>query len=568
MAVYNNLTLTEVSYSVENNTSEVRMLWTSTQTGQSYNANSRTGYYVFNGSSGSVQYTLPANTTVTIFDETFTVSHNSDGTGSVSASTWMDTRISAGEISKEASLTLTTIPRASSVSCSAADIGSDATITISRASANFTHTLTYDFFGLTGTIATKTTQTSVKFTLPDTFYAKIPNIKMGKGVITCVTYNGNQEIGTTMCQMQANCNEAQCAPSITVESYDSNAATVALTGNKSKFVKYYSNVAVTAHAVAKHSATIKSQSITIGSTTINSGSGTIKAVTDGLVKVTATDSRWFTSQISSKHTLVDYVKLTCSIEAGAASTSGVAQLKVSGNYWNGNFGAAANTLTVQYRYKAQDGSFTSWKNSNAAVTKSNNTYNTTISISGLDYTKAYTFQARAIDKLATIESGGQTRKTQPIFDWGVDSSGAADFNVNGTLKINNKNIIDIIYPVNSIYMSLNSVNPSTLFGGTWEQIKDTFLLAAGATYKAGTTGGEATHTLTANEMPAHAHYMASGNSGGDSTWEPDAGSYLIDSVTTDKTTYWAQLGMNNAGGSAAHNNMPPYLAVYIWKRTA
>lgn len=96
MAVSNSLTLTEVSYSVANNTSEVRMLWTSTQTGQSHNVNTRTGYYVFNGSSGSVEYTLPANTTVTIFDETFTVSHNSDGTGSVSANTWMDTRISAG----------------------------------------------------------------------------------------------------------------------------------------------------------------------------------------------------------------------------------------------------------------------------------------------------------------------------------------------------------------------------------------------------------------------------------------------------------------------------------------
>lgn len=565
MAVYNSLTLTEVSYSVENNTSEVRMLWTSTQTGQSYNANSRTGYYVFNGSSGSVEYTLPANTTVTIFDETFTVSHNSDGTGSVSASTWMDTRISAGEISKEASLTLTTIPRASSVSCSAADIGSDATITINRASANFTHTLTYDFFGLTGTIATKTTQTSVKFTLPETFYAKIPNIKSGKGVITCVTYNGNQEIGTTMCQMQANCNEAQCAPSITVESYDSNATTVALTGNKSKFVKYFSNVAVTAHAVAKHSATIKSQSIIIGSTTINGGSGTIKAVTDGVVKATVTDSRWFTYQISSKHTLVDYVKLTCSIEAGAASTSGVAQLKVSGNYWNGNFGAASNTLTIQYRYKAQDGSFTSWKNSSAAVTKSNNTYNTTISISGLDYTKAYTFQARAIDKLATVESGGQTRKTQPIFDWGVDSSGAADFNVNGTLKINNKNIIDIIYPVNSIYMSLNSVNPSTLFGGTWEQIKDTFLLAAGATYKAGSTGGEATHTLTADEMPEHRHSIAYPNAGGP---YGDANICYPEGSSTEKTWLAEMCKTQSAGGSAAHNNMPPYLAVYIWKRTA
>lgn len=237
---------------------------------------------------------------------------------------------------------------------------------------------------------------------------------------------------------------------------------------------------------------------------------------------------------------------------------------MSGNYWNGNFGAAANTLTIQYRYKAQDGSFTSWRNSSAAITKSNNTYSTTISISGLDYTKAYTFQARAIDKLATIESGGQTRKTQPIFDWGVDSSGAADFNVNGTLKINNRNIIDIIYPVNSIYMSLNSVNPSTLFGGTWEQIKDTFLLAAGATYKAGSTGGEATHTLTQAEMPKHNHVIYYPNAGG-----PDEGAALGFPEVGSKNTWWAPASMTGqTGDSKAHNNMPPYLAVYIWKRTA
>ena len=567
MAVYNSLTLEEVSYSVANNTSEVRMLWTSTQTGQSHNMNTRTGYYVFNGTNGSVEYTLPANTTVTILDETFTVSHNSDGTGSVSASTWMDTRISAGEISKEASLTLTTIPRASSVSCSTADIGSDATITINRASANFTHTLTYDFFGLTGTIATKTTKTSVKFTLPKTFYEKIPNLKYGKGVIECTTYNGNTEIGTSMAQMQANCNVQECLPSIVVEAYDSNAVTVALTGNKSTFVKYYSNAAVTAHAVAKNSATIRSQSITIGGTTINKGSGTIYAVTDGVIKANVTDSRWFTNNTISVHTFIPYVKLTCLLQAGAASASGVAQLKVSGNYWDGNFGATANKLTVQYRYKEQDGAFSDWITSNAAVATSNNTYDTTINVTGLDYTKAYTFQARVIDKLATVESKEQTRKTQPIFDWGV-SDGVADFNINGTLKINNVNIFDMIYPVDSIYISINNVNPSTLFGGTWERIKDTFLLAAGDTYTGGSTGGEATHTLTQGEMPKHTHAMYSGNSGGSESWEPDAGSWLVDSVTSDKTTWWAPLGMNYAGGGEAHNNMPPYLAVYIWKRTA
>ncbi len=128
-------------------------------------------------------------------------------------------------------------------------------------------------------------------------------------------------------------------------------------------------------------------------------------------------------------------------------------------------------------------------------------------------------------------------------------------------------ILDNVYPVGSIYMSVNSTNPTNLFGGTWEQIQGKFLFGMNSSYPAGSTGGEITHKLTANEMPAHAHYMASGNGGGDGTWNPDAGYYLVDSVTTDKTTYWAQIGMNNAGGSAAHNNMPPYLSVYIWKRT-
>lgn len=128
-------------------------------------------------------------------------------------------------------------------------------------------------------------------------------------------------------------------------------------------------------------------------------------------------------------------------------------------------------------------------------------------------------------------------------------------------------ILDNVYPVGSIYMSVNSTNPKNLFGGTWEQIKGRFLFGMNSSYPAGSTGGEITHKLTNEEMPAHSHYMASGNSGAPDTWTPDSGSYLVDSVTDDKHTWWAQIGMNEAGGGAAHNNMPPYLSVYIWKRT-
>lgn len=122
-----------------------------------------------------------------------------------------------------------------------------------------------------------------------------------------------------------------------------------------------------------------------------------------------------------------------------------------------------------------------------------------------------------------------------------------------------------IYPVGSIYISTVSTSPSTLFGGTWEQIKDTFLLAAGSTYAAGTTGGEATHTLTVNEMPSHSHYQkrywgSSGSANQAYTWGTEF---------TEAHAYGSQIDTTHStGGSGPHNNMPPYLAVYVWKRTA
>lgn len=129
-------------------------------------------------------------------------------------------------------------------------------------------------------------------------------------------------------------------------------------------------------------------------------------------------------------------------------------------------------------------------------------------------------------------------------------------------------ILEAVYPVGSIYISVNETSPQTLFGGTWEAIQGKFLLGQSNAHKAGSTGGEETHTLTMGEMPEHTHPMYTGNAGGDSEWTPNEGAYLVDSVTQTKTTWWARLGMNYAGGGNAHNNMPPYLAVYMWKRTA
>ena len=139
------------------------------------------------------------------------------------------------------------------------------------------------------------------------------------------------------------------------------------------------------------------------------------------------------------------------------------------------------------------------------------------------------------------------------------------FEVTGELLVNDKTIFDLIYPIGSIYMSVNSTNPSTIFGGTWEQLKDRFLLGAGNTYSNGSTGGSATHTLTIDEMPVHSHrnshYVVGANAPGYGGWENTIAS------GNSGNDYRASANSNETGGGKAHNNMPPYLVVYMWKRT-
>ena len=125
-----------------------------------------------------------------------------------------------------------------------------------------------------------------------------------------------------------------------------------------------------------------------------------------------------------------------------------------------------------------------------------------------------------------------------------------------------KRLLDTVWPVGSLYLSASEISPETLFGGTWQRVKDRFLLAAGDVYAPGETGGEAQHTLTKAEMPAHTH-------GYDFTGQSDVtGVTAIRLYDADGRRNEYQGASASAGGGAAHNNMPPYLAVYVWRRTA
>lgn len=138
-----------------------------------------------------------------------------------------------------------------------------------------------------------------------------------------------------------------------------------------------------------------------------------------------------------------------------------------------------------------------------------------------------------------------------------------------------KEYMEKIYPVGSIYLSTNDTDPTALFGGTWERIKDTFLLTAGDTYAAGTTGGEAEHRLTEYEMPYHNHteiFYADGAGeldvpGGTSRLVSQTG-FLFSASETPNAARGVLGDTAHAGGGHVHNNMPPYLTVYAWKRIA
>lgn len=147
------------------------------------------------------------------------------------------------------------------------------------------------------------------------------------------------------------------------------------------------------------------------------------------------------------------------------------------------------------------------------------------------------------------------------------------------LTMNIYDIMNYIYPVNSIYMTVENMTEEQMnskFGGTWEKIKDRFLLASGDTYTNGTTGGEATHTLTLEEIPSHHHRQVAE---GINYTDPQVNYY--ENQTGNETGYSYRAKGHNAeyvtnainktntgetGGSQPHNNMPPYLVVNVFKR--
>lgn len=321
------------------------------------------------------------------------------------------------EIRLTGTWTLTAIPRASSVSAINADIGSAAIITISRASAAFTHTVTYKFGSLTGTIAAKTGETTLSWQVPERFYGEIPNARSGTVTLTCQTYSGNTLIGTKTATFRATASEEACKPSVSGTAVVTDELTKGLTGNDHTVIRYVSAVQAEITASPQNGAAIAGR-------TVNG-----KALTDtldfpqaetGTFVFAATDSRGYTGRDTKTLDMVSYIPLTLTALVSRKTPTGdIVVLDIKGNFWEGNFGTADNALTLSYQYRTGSGA---WSDpvpvTGAAI--SQNAYHVLAEVSGMDYREGYVFRLTAGDCAMEVTREVSISAGVPVFDWGKE----------------------------------------------------------------------------------------------------------------------------------------------------
>lgn len=395
------------------------------------------------------------------------IKHNAEGKKTLSVKAVFDPHLTASsgynyapvKTQIEASVPLTTIPQKSSVTATNAEIEGNTKIEIKRASDSFTHTLKYSFGGLTGTIVTKTSNTSISWTIPTSFYAKIPNAKKGTCTITCETYSGNTLIGSSACTFEASCNESKCKPSVSATVVDINQATTDLTNDSSKLVKYKSTAKITPTGTPKNSASISK--IIIDNVNVTSYLQVNEVSRNNFV-ITVTDSRGFSNTITKNVTMINYVQLTCKADFERTSqTSSEVKLKYSGNYFNGSFGAQNNTLAMSWSY-CEKGTNDWISGGILNPTISGNTYSGEISCgTTFNYKNDYEFKLYYADELDNLNLTKDVSKGEgslEIYDKALVAGGEDLVTwYNGKLEFGET----LLNPFCEAYQANNSVTGST-----------------------------------------------------------------------------------------------------------
>lgn len=420
MSVFQTLTLEQVGQSIANNTSKVRIKWTSQQTGSSYNdaPGDKAYYYItLNGGTRTehtVAFTLPQNTTKTILDTTITVNHNPDGTGSVKVDTWMDTEISAGVIEQTKTLTLDTIPRASIVSAPKTGIlGSALKVEIDRKSASFTDKLYYKVGSKSEEqITTYGGGLTYNWTPPVSLASNAPNsTKLAVTLIT-KTYNGSTYVGRSECVVEMAVPES-AVPTLSVAISDPYKLSATYGG----YVQLRSKINVELTAAGSYGSTIKSYSIKVGNfyaaTTSIGTTDYLPSSGDVNVVCSVTDSRGRTTTTTQPVTVLPYSKPTISaISAARCNQDGSANR--AGAYGKVTFSAAitqlsGNTAAYKVQYRAHGAETERWTDAGSVAAGNYSPANVSV-VFAADTDTRYAVRVVATDK---FESVGSTIRDLP-----------------------------------------------------------------------------------------------------------------------------------------------------------
>lgn len=633
MSVTQNLTVTETSYSVVNNTSQVRIVWTSTQGGLSWNGYTRTAYYYYSINGGSevsksVSYTLPKNATTTIVDTTLTVAHNSDGSGTISVRTWMDTDIDIGIVKKSQTLTLTTIPRASTLSVSDGTLGTKTTLTADRKSSSFTHTLTWECGSYSGTLATKSSATSWPFT-PELKLASVaPYGQKVYCTYTLSTYNGSTLVGTDSKAAWFTIPNS-VKPSCSLSLSDSKGYASIYGG----YIQGESQLSVTINATQAYSSPISRYSASANGVTYSTQTFTTSVLTNvgsNTISATVTDGRGRPGSTSSSITVLEYKRpRITNLKVRRCNADGTENDR--GGYGKISFHCTItplsnkNTKACSMDYR-QSGT-SEWT---AAPTINLSAYDQDCNPPVIQMSDSHSYEVRIklLDRFGTTiattsVSTGYCLYHIPASGKGITFGGIAEgdgFNVKmkatfsedikltkglkitakdsgqtppkvavlmndgwmrcRTLADLSKDLVDFFYPVKTVYITFdNTFDPNEHFGGTWERIRNRFLWAATENGVMGETGGEESHTLTVSEMPSHNGHLSAGIVGTVPMGKGNYEGYINKSVTNPYPgggyrgwNVYAGNEMHPAseavGGGQPHNNMPPFIQVAMWQRIA
>ena len=552
------------------------------------------------------------STASTIFHQDITVKHNNDGTKILNVQVGISHEMfNSSQSSVAFNTSLTTIPRSSSISLSASKIeaGKELTVNITRASGSFTHNV-YLMFGSSTFTIQNGVATSAKGIISLEVLKQIPNATAGLGTVYCDTYNGGTKIGTTgqSITITAPSNIVPTYSSLNVTRVDNvvpSAWGVYVKGKSKVTLEIVGAAGTYGSTISKYSITGDEQSATASkyTTGVLNNSGTITFT--GVV----TDSRGRTATKTANISVVDYSSpkitdfLVQRCNSGGTLTDEGTYVKVTPK-WSYSSVSSKNTFSAKVDYKTK--AATTWSTA-TTVTTSGSSY--IIGGGGISANTSYDIRLTIQDAFETVtktitiptakttldfrnggngialgkvaESDGFEVDWNSKFNKQVDVEGTANLkgavNVSSktNLKLGGVSLIDMFYPVGSIYMSTSSTNPSSFMGGTWVawgsgrvpvgvDTNDTDFNTAGK------TGGEKTQELRAmigaiNGNPGALGYNPAGAVGGGLGYHNNygvAGNRPGNVTVINHSTIVKRSDGNNA------KTLQPYITCYMFRRTA